>query len=113
MFDGIFLYRLKDEFNNLKTGRISKINESGDTDFIITIRSQRNNYNLMVSFSSEFSRIHYTNRIYDNTLSPKSFTMLFITNPGSSSSLPKINHGKISNQKCPREPIAEFGGLTL
>ena len=76
MFDGIFLYRLKDEFNNLKTGRISKINESGDTDFIITIRSQRNNYNLMVSFSSEFSRIHYTNRIYDNTLSPKSFTML-------------------------------------
>ena len=55
MFDGIFLYRLKDEFNNLKTGRISKINESGDTDFIITIRSQRVNYNLMVSFSSEFS----------------------------------------------------------
>ena len=76
MFDGIFLYKLKDEFKNLITGRISKINESGDTDFIITIRSQRTNYNLMVSFSSEFSRIHYTKRIYDNTLSPKSFTML-------------------------------------
>ena len=76
MFDGIFLYKLKDEFKNLITGRISKINESGDTDFIITIRSQRINYNLMVSFSSEFSRIHYTTRIYDNTLSPKSFTML-------------------------------------
>ncbi len=76
MFDGIFLYKLKNEFNNLKTGRISKINESGDTDFIITVRSQRSNYNLMVSFSSEFSRIHYTNRLYDNTLSPKSFTML-------------------------------------
>jgi len=76
MFDGIFLYKLKDEFNILKTGRISKINESGDTDFILTVRSQRNNYNLMLSFSSEFSRIHFTNRIYDNTLSPKSFTML-------------------------------------
>ena len=76
MFDGIFLYKLKDEFKNLITGRISKINESGDTDFIITVRSQRINYNLMLSFSSEFSRIHYTTRIYDNTLSPKSFTML-------------------------------------
>ena len=75
MFDGIFLYKLKDEFNILKTGRISKINESGDTDFIITIRSQRVNYNLMISFSSEFSRIHYTNRIYDSEIKPKSFTM--------------------------------------
>ena len=75
MFDGIFLYRLKEEFNILKTGRISKINESGDTDFIFTIRSQRTNYNLILSFSSSFSRIHYTYKLYDSTLNPKSFTM--------------------------------------
>ncbi len=75
MFDGIFLYRLKDEFNILKSGRISKINESGDTDFIFTIRSQRTNYNLILSFSSSFSRIHFTYKLYDNTLNPRSFTM--------------------------------------
>ena len=74
-FDGILLEKLHKEIEFLKTGRISKINESGDTDFIFTIRRERINYQLMLSFSSDYSRIHLTNRIYDSTLNPKSFTM--------------------------------------
>lgn len=75
-FDGVLLEKLHKEIEFLKTGRISKINESGDTDFILTIRKERINYQLMLSFSSDFSRIHLTNRIYDSVQTPKSFTML-------------------------------------
>lgn len=74
-FDGIFLSRLIKEFDVLKTGRISKVIESGDTDFILTIRANRHNYNLMLSFSSDFARIHLTNKEYNAPINPKSFTM--------------------------------------
>ena len=57
-FDGVFLSKILDEISFLKTGRISKILESGDTDFIFTVRSQGKNHNLMLSFSSLYSRIH-------------------------------------------------------
>ena len=74
-FDGVFLSKILDEISFLKTGRISKILESGDTDFIFTIRSQGKNHNLMLSFSSLYSRIHLTERLYDSVKNPKSFTM--------------------------------------
>lgn len=74
-FDGLFLNRIIKEIYFLKTGRISKILESGDTDFILTIRANRENYNLMLSFSSEYSRIHLTKKAYDSVSNPKSFTM--------------------------------------
>ncbi len=76
MFDGIFLNKIILELNILKTGRINKINESGDTDFIITIRANYNNYNLLISASSNYSRCHLTEKSYDFPAIPKSFTML-------------------------------------
>lgn len=75
-FDGVFLHNLVNEMKILKSGRITKIMESGDTDFIFTIRCNHNNYNLLLSFSTDFSRIHLTNRLYDFPLNPKSLTML-------------------------------------
>lgn len=75
-FDGILLQRLIKEFDFLKTGRITKITESGDTDFIFTIRANRKNTNLMLSFSSDFARIHLAEKAYDAPANPKSFTML-------------------------------------
>ena len=75
MIDGIFINKLLNELLFLKTGRISKINESGDTDFIFTIRVNRENHNLMISTSSEYSRIHITTKKYDSVLSPKGFTL--------------------------------------
>jgi predicted ribosome quality control (RQC) complex YloA/Tae2 family protein len=75
-FDCVLLEKLHKEISFLKTGRISKINESGDTDFILTIRHERQNYQMMLSFSSDYSRIHLTNRLYDSVINPKSFTML-------------------------------------
>lgn len=75
MIDGIFLNKLLNELLFLKTGRISKITESGDTDFIFTIRVNRENHQLMISSSSEYSRIHITTKKYDSILNPKGFTL--------------------------------------
>ena len=76
-FDGVFLHRLlKEDIIPLTSGRISKITESGDTDFIFTIRYERVNYNLMLSLSSNYSRIHLTNKDYQQRTNPKSFTLL-------------------------------------
>lgn len=75
-FDGIFLSKLTKELNILKTGRISKVGAIGDTDFIFTIRANRSNYNLLTSFSTEFSRIHLTKEKAESNQTPKSFTLL-------------------------------------
>ena len=74
-FDGVLLHNLIDEINIIKTGRISKIVESGDTDYIFTIRADHQNHYLMLSFSSDFARIHFTNKKYDSPTNPKSLTM--------------------------------------
>ena len=75
MIDGIFLNKLLNELMILKTGRISKINESGDTDFVFTIRVNRENHLLMLSTSTEYSRIHLSTKKYDSVLTPKGFTL--------------------------------------
>lgn len=74
-FDGVLLHKLIDELQIVKTGRITKINESGDTDFIFTIRANHQNYNLMICLSSLYARIHFTTKHYDTQSSPKSLTM--------------------------------------
>lgn len=74
-FDGVFLHKLLPEFNILKSGRITKIIESGDTDFIFIVRANHQNYSLMLCLSSDFARIHLTRKVYDTPANPKSFTM--------------------------------------
>ena len=74
-FDGVLLHKLLPEFYCLKSGRITKIIESGDTDFVFIIRANHQNYSLMLSLSSDFARIHLTNKAYEAPQNPKSFTM--------------------------------------
>lgn len=74
-FDGVLLHKLLPEFHCLKSGRITKIIESGDTDFVFIIRANHQNYSLMLSLSSDFARIHLTNKAYEAPQNPKSFTM--------------------------------------
>lgn len=75
-FDGVFLHKLLPELRQLESGRISKITDYGDTDFILTIRVKSQNLHLMISMSSDFSRIHIANKQYDSPSQPKSLTML-------------------------------------
>lgn len=76
-FDGVFLHKLMNEFQILKTGRITKIIDSGETDFMFTIRANHQNFNLMICLSSDYSRIHLAQKKYDTPDKPKSITMLF------------------------------------
>lgn len=75
-FDGIFLHHLSKEFEPLINGKLNKISEIGDLDFIFDIRAFGKSYKLLTSFSSDFARIHLANRMYESTPSPRSFTML-------------------------------------
>ena len=65
-FDGIFLHKLKNELDVLKTGRISKIFELTSTNLIFQIRANKQNYNLNINLSPESSRIHITFKEFEH-----------------------------------------------
>ena len=79
-FDGVFLSKLKKELDVLKTGRISKINDIADNNFIFTIRANKENYKLYLGFNAQTSRIHLTNKDYINNPNPKNFTLFLRKN---------------------------------
>ena len=74
-FDGIFLNKLKDEFEVLKSGRINKISSNLETEYILTIRSNYQNHNLLISLSSNYARIHLTDKKLEHNLNPKGFLL--------------------------------------
>ncbi len=75
MFDGIFLSKLQKELSIIKSGRISKIIESADNEFIFQIRVNKMNLNLLLSYSQTYSRIHFTNKVVESINQVKSYTM--------------------------------------
>lgn len=75
-FDGIFLHKLMNEFDVIKSGRISKIYELTDSSFMLTIRANRLNYNLILNLNAQTSRIHLTNMNYEHTTMSKPFSLL-------------------------------------
>lgn len=75
-FDGIFLKKLTQEFEILKGGRITKISESGNADFLLQIRSNSKNYSLFMSFIAEYARIHLANKTYEAPATPSNLVML-------------------------------------
>ncbi len=76
MLDGIFFYKLAIELNNLSTGRIDKVQEVSEYEFLFTIRRNRNNYRVLISLSPNYPRINITDKAYSFPKEPKSFTML-------------------------------------
>ena len=76
MLDGIFFYKLALELNNLSTGKIDKVQEVSEYEFLFTIRRNRVNYRLLISLSPNYPRINITEKTYSFPREPKSFTML-------------------------------------
>lgn len=74
--DGILFYKLKNELKFLETGKINKIQEASENEFLFTIRHMKENYKLLISLSANYPRVHLTNETYTFPLEPKSFTML-------------------------------------
>ena len=76
MLDGIFFYKLALELNDLSTGKIDKVQEVSEYEFLFTIRRNRVNYRLLISLSPNYPRINITEKSYSFPREPKSFTML-------------------------------------
>lgn len=75
--DGVFLHSL---LNNLKEilidSKIDKINQPEKDELILTIRRNRKNYKLLLSASSKFPRIHFTDISKENPLKAPMFLMV-------------------------------------
>jgi len=74
--DGILFYNLGKELNELSTGKIMKIQEVSDCEFLFTIRRERINYKLLISLTPNFPRINLSDKSYSFPKEPKPFTML-------------------------------------
>lgn len=74
--DGIIFYKIKEELKFLETGKINKIQEASDSEFIFTIRRNKENYKLLISLCANYPRVHLTYENYTFPPEPKSFTML-------------------------------------
>ncbi|MCR5787393.1 MAG: NFACT family protein, partial [Acholeplasmatales bacterium] len=74
--DGILFYKLSNELNYLSTGKIDKIQEVSDNEFLFTIRRERTNYKLLISLTANFPRINLTTDSFSFPREPKRFTML-------------------------------------
>lgn len=75
--DGIFLYSL---LNNLKPNlinlKIDKINQPEKDEIILTFRQNRKNIKLLISASSNYPRIHFTEHSKENPLKAPMFLMV-------------------------------------
>ncbi|WDV47628.1 NFACT RNA binding domain-containing protein [Clostridiaceae bacterium M8S5] len=75
--DGLVIHALVDEFNDkLLTGKIDKVYQPEKDEIHITIRSNKNNYRLLISASSNNTRLHLTDISKKNPISPPMFCML-------------------------------------
>lgn len=76
-FDGIVTKAVSDELNQTITGgRIFKIYQPTRDTIILHIRSNSNNYKLLLSSNANSARVHLTDIEYENPASPPMFCML-------------------------------------
>ena len=76
-FDGIFLYALSLELkNDILNGKVDKINQPEKDEIILTIRCGTKNRKVLISASSNYPRIHFTDKTKSNPMQPPMFCML-------------------------------------
>lgn len=75
--DGIFLHSIVNELTNSMLGcKIDKVNQPEKDEIILTFKKNRKNHKLLISASSNYPRIHFTNNTKNNPLSPPMFCMV-------------------------------------
>ena len=75
--DGIFLHNLLQDLNPiLIDSKIDKINQPEKDEIILTLRKNRKNYKLLISASSKFPRLHFTEIQKENPLKAPMFLMV-------------------------------------
>ena len=75
--DGIFLHNLLQDLSPiLIDSKIDKINQPEKDEIILTLRKNRKNYKLLISASSKFPRLHFTEIQKENPLKAPMFLMV-------------------------------------
>ncbi|MBD7910049.1 MULTISPECIES: NFACT RNA binding domain-containing protein [Clostridium] len=75
--DGIFLHSLLNNIEPILLGsKIDKINQPEKDEIILTIRKERKNHKLLISASSKFPRMHFTEEVKENPLKAPMFLMV-------------------------------------
>lgn len=75
-FDGMFTHAMVNELNqNLRGGRISKIQQPFANELILTIRSNRKNRQLLLSAHPSYARVQITQQPFANPAKPSTFVM--------------------------------------
>ena len=76
-FDGIFLYNLLTDIKPiLLDSKIDKINQPEKDEIILTLRKERKNYKFLISSSTNFPRIHFTDIVKENPIKAPMFLMV-------------------------------------
>lgn len=76
-FDGLFTKKMVESLQFLVSGRIHKINQPENDTIIMVVRQNRKNHQLLLSIHPNFSRIHITEKKYDNPFDPPMFARVF------------------------------------
>ncbi|MDP4090508.1 MAG: NFACT RNA binding domain-containing protein [Bacillota bacterium] len=75
--DGIFLYALCSELEkDILHGKVDKINQPEKDEVILNIRNGSKSRKLLISASSNYPRVHFTERNKQNPMQPPMFCML-------------------------------------
>lgn len=75
--DGIFLHALCLELkDNILNGKVDKVNQPEKDEIVITIRKDNKNTRVLISASSNYPRIHITEKSKANPMQPPMFCML-------------------------------------
>ena len=74
--DGIFLHHLTNELQTLKFGRIGKITQVGNNDFLFVVRSEGKNNKMFISLERNQYRVALTEKEYISPENATMFTML-------------------------------------
>ena len=74
--DGAYLYTVKQELKDLIRGRIDKIYQPSKDEIIISIRTVKGTFKLLISASASSARVHITTEQVENPMSPPMFCML-------------------------------------
>lgn len=77
-YDGIMMHRIKDVLHEtIQGGRINKIYQISKYELLFQVRSQRKNYQLLISAHPMYARVQLTSLDYPTPESPNPLTMLF------------------------------------
>lgn len=76
-YDGLFTHTIVHELKeNILNGRVTKVHQPFDNELILRIRSNRKNYQLLLSAHPQYARVQLTNLQFENPSQPPQYCMV-------------------------------------